>query len=174
MPTQEKVDTVAKAVSDLSGVNGLFLADFSGMSVEKLSLLRKKCREEDIRFKVLKNTLLRRAFHANGIQQLDEYLVGNTGLVYSKRDDVSPARVLVTFAKEHERPKVKAAVVNGRLYDDKAIAVLASLPSREVLLQQVLGTFIAPMTQFLAAVEAALRVPALMADALERERSKAS
>ena len=174
MATPEKVQVVQQTTESIRNVGGLFLADFSGMSVEKLSLLRKKCREENVRFKVLKNTLLRRAFHEHGITELDPYLAGNTGLVYSPTDDVAPARILSTFAKEHERPKVKAAVVNGRLYDDKAIAVLATLPSREVLLGQVLGTLVAPMTQFLAAVEAALRTPANMADALERERSKAS
>ena len=64
--------------------------------------------------------------------------------------------------------------MDGRLFDDKAIARLATLPSREVLLSQVLSTFIAPMTQFLAAINAALAMPAIMADVLEREKSKAS
>ena len=82
--------------------------------------------------------------------------------------------MLIDFAKEHERPKVKAAVVDGHLFEPKAIAVLAALPSREVLLQQVLGTIIAPMKMFLAAVEAALRIPADAAGALERERGGAA
>ena len=60
----------------------------------------------------------------------------------------------------------------GRLFDEKAIAVLATLPSREVLLSQVLSVFIAPMTQFLAAIDATLRLPAVMADVLEKERQK--
>jgi large subunit ribosomal protein L10 len=63
--------------------------------------------------------------------------------------------------------------VDGRLFDHKAIAQLAKLPSREVLLSQLLGTFIAPMSQFLAAVNAAISIPANMADALHREKSKA-
>jgi large subunit ribosomal protein L10 len=69
---------------------------------------------------------------------------------------------------------VKAAVVDGRLYNDKAIAQLAQLPSREVLLSQLLGTFVAPMTTFLGAVNALLATPANMADALGREKSKQS
>src|SRR5437867_2667739 len=87
---------------------------------------------------------------------------------------LDPAKILADFAKEHERPAIKAAVVNGRLFDAKAIAVLATLPSYEVLLAQVLSTFIAPMTQFLAAIDATLRLPATMAQVLEQEKSKSS
>jgi len=171
-PQKEKIlqDTSER----IREVRGLFLADFSGMSVEKLSLLRKKCRDQQVQFRVIKNTLLKRAFNARGITELDPYLEGPTGLVFSPTGEVVPAKILADFAKEHERPRIKAAVVDGRLYDDKAVAVLATLPSREVLLAQVLSTFIAPMTQFLAAIDATLRLPAIMADVLEREKSKTS
>jgi large subunit ribosomal protein L10 len=174
MPTPEKARILKETAENIREVGGLFLADFSGMSVEKLSLLRKKCREQDIRFKVIKNTLLKRSFNERGITDLDPFLNGPTGLVYSPKDSVAPAKILIDFAKEHERPKVKAAVIDGHLFDPTAVAQLAALPSREVLLQQVLGTFIAPMTQFLALIEETLRTPGNMADALERERSKAS
>src|SRR6185503_3036168 len=157
----------------LAGVRGVFLADLSGMSVEKVTLLRRKCRDQKIQVKVVKNTLLKRAFNSHGITALDEFLVGPTGVVFSPVSEMSPAKVLAEFAKEHEKPRVKAAVVDGRLFDEAAIKKLATLPSREVLLSELLGTFIAPMTQFLAAIEATLRLPATMADVLERERSKA-
>jgi large subunit ribosomal protein L10 len=174
MPTPEKAQILQETSDSIRDVGGMFLADFSGMSVEKLSLLRKRCREQNIRFKVLKNTLLKRSLNERGITALDPFLNGPTGLVYSPKDSVAPAKVLVDFAKEHERPKVKAAVVDGHLFDEKAVSRLAQLPSREVLLQQVIGVFIAPMTQFLAAIDATLRLPATMADALERDRAKAS
>ena len=174
MPTPQKEKVLQETGERIREVRGLFLADFSGMSVEKLSLLRKKCREQDVQFRVIKNTLLKRAFNARGITELDPFLEGPTGLVFSPSQEVAPAKILADFAKEHERPRIKAAVVDGRLYDDKAVAVLATLPSREVLLAQVLSTFIAPMTQFLAVIDATLRLPAVMADVLEREKSKAS
>jgi large subunit ribosomal protein L10 len=142
------------------------------MTVEKVSLLRKRCREQKIQVKVVKNTLLKRAFNAHGITSLDAFLVGPTGVVFSQVSEMSPARVLADFAKEHEKPRVKAAVVDGQLFEEAAIKVLATLPSREVLLSQVLSTFIAPMTQFLAAIDATLRLPAVMADVLEREKGK--
>jgi len=172
MPTPEKEKIIQETQASLAGVRGVFLADLSGMTVESVSLLRKKCREQQVRVKVVKNTLLKRALNANGITALDDHLVGPTGVVFSPISEMAPAKLLVDFAKQYEKPRVKAAVVDGQLFDDKAIAELATLPSREVLLAQVLSTFIAPMTQFLAAIDATLRLPAIMADVLEREKSK--
>ena len=172
MPTPQKVQILQETNERLQGVRGVYLADFSGMNVESLSLLRKKCREQQIQFRVVKNTLLKRAFHEQGITALDPFLKGTTGVVFSQVSEVSPAKVLTDFAKEKELPRIKAAVVDGRLYDPKAVAVLATLPSYEVMLSQVLSTLIAPMTSFLAAIDATLRLPATMADVLEREKSK--
>jgi large subunit ribosomal protein L10 len=172
MPTAEKQRIIEDTSARLEGVQGVFLADFSGMTVEKLSLLRKQCRDQQVQFHVVKNTLLKRALNAKGISALDEHLNGPTGVVFSPVNEMAPAKILVDFAKAHERPRIKAAFVDGKLLDQKSVAVLAALPSREVLLGQVLATFIAPMTQFLAAIEATLRLPATMADVLERERSK--
>lgn len=174
MPTLQKEQTIQAATKRLEGVSGIYLADFSGMTVEKLSLLRKQCREQGIQFHVVKNTLLKRAFNSHGITALDDHLVGPTGMVFSPESGTSPAKVLADFAKEHEKPRIKAAILDGKLFDEKGVKALAALPSREVLLSQVIATFIAPMTQFLAAVNAALATPANMADALHRERSKAS
>jgi large subunit ribosomal protein L10 len=174
MPTPQKVQILQETTQRLEGVRGVYLADFTGMNVESLSLLRKKCREQQIQFRVVKNTLLKRAFHERGITGLDPFLKGTTGLVFSQASELSPAKVLTDFAKDKDKPRIKAAVVDGRLYDSKAVAVLATLPSYEVMLSQLLSTLIAPMTEFLAAIDATLRLPAVMADVLEREKSKTS
>ena len=174
MSTPQKEAVLKDTQQRIKDVRGIYLADFSGMTVQSLSLLRKKCREQGVQFRVIKNTLLKRAFNARGIQELDEHLVGPTGLVFSPNNEMAPAKILADFAKEFERPRLKAAVVDGRLYDDKAIVRLAKLPSREVLLSQLIATFIAPMTSFLGAVNAMLATPANMADALAREKSKAT
>jgi len=174
MSTPEKEAILQDTSTRLEGVKGIFLADLSGMTVEKVTMLRKKCREQKVQVKVVKNTLLKRAFNSHGITALDQYLVGPTGVVFSPANEMAPAKILSDFAKEHEKPRIKAAVVEWKLFDEAAIKVLATLPSREVLLSQVLATFIAPMTTFLAAIDATLRLPATMADVLERERGKAA
>ncbi|TMQ68222.1 MAG: 50S ribosomal protein L10 [Candidatus Eisenbacteria bacterium] len=174
MPTPKKEEILRDTSERIRDAQGFYLADFSGMSVEKLSLLRRACREQEVQFRVIKNTLLKRAFNARGITELDPHLAGPTGLVFSPVSEVAPAKILADFAKQHERPRIKAAVVHGRLFDEKAVAVLAMLPSREVLMSQLLSTMIAPLTQFLGAIDATLRLPAVMAEVLEREKSKAS
>ena len=172
MPTPQKEAILKDTQGRIADVRGIYLADFSGMTVQSLSLLRKRCREQGVQFRVIKNTLLKRAFNERGIRELDSHLVGPTGLVFSPDNEMAPAKILSDFAKEFEKPRVKAAVVDGSLYDGKAIARLAALPSREVLLSQLIGTFVAPMTTFLGAVNALLATPANMADALHREKSK--
>jgi len=174
MPTPQKEAVLKDTAERIAGVNGFYLADFSGLTVQSMTKLRKLCRDQGVQFRVIKNTLLRRAFNDRGITQLDDYLVGNTGLVFSTASETAPAKILADFARDNDKLKVKAAIVDGRLFDGKAVARLAALPSREVLLSQVLATFIAPMSQFLAAINAALATPANMADALHREKSKAS
>ena len=174
MPTPQKEQILQHTHDSIRDVRGLYLADFTGMTVESLSMLRRKCREQKVEFRVVKNTLLKRAFNAHGITALDDFLAGPTGLVFSASSEMAPAKILSDFAKAHEKPRIKAAVVDGRLFTEKEIAQLAALPSREVLLSQLLGTLIAPMTTLLAAIDATLALPAVMADVLVREKEKAS
>src|SRR5947207_11236510 len=134
MPTPQKEAVLRDTGERIREVRGIYLADFTGMSVEMLSNLRRKCRDEKVQFRVIKNTLLKRAFNERGITALDDYLVGPTGLVFSPDSEMAPARILSDFARVNEKPRIKAAVVDGRLYDEAAIATLAKLPSREVLL----------------------------------------
>ncbi len=171
MSTPQKEQILRDTSERIREVRGLYLADFTGMSVEKLSLLRKRCRDQKVQFRVIKNTLLKRAFNARGITELDAFLEGPTGLVFSAVSEMTPAKILSDFAKEHERPRIKAAVVDGRLFSEKQISQLAALPSREVLLSQLLGTMIAPMTTVLGAIESLLRAPASLAGALEAKQN---
>ena len=174
MPTPQKEQILQDTSERIQSVEGFYLADFTGMTVEKLSLLRKRCREQKVQFRVIKNTLLKRAFNARGISALDPFLEGPTGLVFCPDNEMSPAKILSDFAKEHERPRIKAAIVNGKLFSQEEIVQLAALPSREVLLSQLLGTLIAPMSTFLAAINATLALPAVMADVLITEKNKSA
>ena len=172
MPTAEKETLVQEVTERLSGAKGMVLADFSGMTVEKVTALRAKCRASGVHYKVIKNTLLKRAAHAVGVTQLDPYLEGPTVLAYSVDSEVEPARVLAEFAKENEKPLLKAGLIGDRLYVAEEVKQLASLPPRDVLLAQVLGTIVAPLSQFAGAVEALLASPARLAGALEEKQGK--
>lgn len=170
MPTAEKEALVQEVSERLKGAKGMYLADFTGMTVAKVSALRAKCREAGVEYKVIKNTLLKRAVHAHGLMQLDEFLEGPTALAYSMDSEVEPARVLIEFAKLNERPVVKAGLIGDKLYNADEVKQLASLPPRDVLLAQVLGTITAPLSGFLGAVNALLASPAQLAGALEEKK----
>ena len=94
MPTAEKEALVQDMTGRLKGVKGMYLADFTGLTVEKASLLRAKCREAGVEYKVIKNTLLKRAIHAHDIKQLDEFLEGPTALAFSTVKPVKSARYM--------------------------------------------------------------------------------
>ena len=104
MPTPQKEAILQDTQQRIAQVRGLYLADFSGMTVQSLSLLRTKCREQGVQFKVIKNTLLRRAFNERGIQELDDHLVGPTGLVFSPTDEMAPARSSRTSPRSMRSP----------------------------------------------------------------------
>ena len=91
MPTPQKAEILKATQERLATASGFYLADFNGMTVESISLLRKKCREQGVQFHVIKNTLLRRAFNDHGITELDDHLVGPTGLVFSTESSTVPA-----------------------------------------------------------------------------------
>src|SRR5207302_10441299 len=154
MPTAEKEALVDEVARGLEGAKGMYLADFTGMSVAKVSALRAKCRASGVRYRVIKNTLLKRAVNQRGVTQFDRFFEGPTALAYSLESEVEPARVLIEFAKLNEKPLVRAGLIGDKLYTPDEVKQLASLPPRDVLLAQVLGTITAPLSNFLGAVDA--------------------
>src|SRR5438270_11343297 len=170
MATAEKEALVQEMTDRLKGVKGMYIADFTGMTVANVVDLRAKCRAAGVEYRVIKNTLLKRAVHAHGVTQLDEFLEGPTALAYSLDSEVEPARVLIEFAKLNEKPLVRAGLIGDKLYSSDEVKQLASLPPRDVLLAQVLGTITAPLSNFLGAVDALLSSPAQLARALEEKK----
>ena len=170
MPTAEKEQAVREMSEELAQIKGLLLADFSGMDVETVTALRSTLRSKGVRYKVVKNTLLRIVCQDRGLQLLDPFLAGPTAMAYSTESEVEPVRVVVEFAKKHERPVLKAGIIGERLYSKEELLKLAALPPRQELLAQVIGTIVAPMTSFLGSVNALLASPAQLADQLEKKQ----
>jgi large subunit ribosomal protein L10 len=144
MPTQAKVTEIETLVREWTGAQSVVLADFGGMDVAAISELRRRCRAEKVTFRVAKNTLSKRALEQIGMSELGPMLEGPTGVAVAYGDEMAAVRVITTFAKEKEKPRVKGGMVQGRLYTLEEIKVLASLPARNELLAQLLMTFEAP------------------------------
>ena len=124
------------------------MVDHRGLTVEQDTELRKQLREADVHYKVYKNTMIRFAIKGTDFESLGAHLEGPTALATSKTDATAAARILFEFAKKNPALELKAGVVEGTYYDEKGIAVIATIPSREVLLSKFLGSIQSPIANF--------------------------
>lgn len=145
MPTAEKTAAIEQLQDTIKGAAAIFLADFTGLNVEKMTSLRRKCRENGVHLEVVKNTLAIRATRALELSELEPHFRGPTLLALSRDDATSPARVLVDFRKEHEKPELKLGFVEGRILSAKEVEALANLPTRDQLIAQVMQLALGPV-----------------------------
>ena len=126
----------------------IVLTDYKGLDVTSINDLRRKLREANIEFQVVKNTLLVRAAQDTEVALIKDHVKGPSAVAISYDDPVAPAKVLTQFAKDNNKLEIKVGVLNGKVLDAQAIKALALLPSREVMLAQLLATLNAVPTSF--------------------------
>lgn len=126
----------------------IVVTDYNGLDVASINDLRRKLREANIEYQVVKNTLLVRAAEDTEAALIKDYFKGPSAVAISYEDPVAPAKVLTQFAKDNNKLEIKVGVLNGKVLDAQSIKALASLPSREVLLAQLLSTLNAVPTSF--------------------------
>ena len=143
-----KQPIVAEISELLNGAASAVVVDYRGLTVEQDTQLRKKLRESEVSYKVYKNTMIRFAVKGTEFEALVPHLEGPTALAVSKTAATAPARVLADFAKTADKLELKAGVVEGTYYDEKGIQVIATIPSREVLLGRLLGSMQSPIANF--------------------------
>ena len=143
-----KQPIVAEISELLNGAASAVVVDYRGLTVEQDTQLRKKLRESEVSYKVYKNTMIRFAVKGTEFEALVPHLEGPTALAVSKTDATAPARVLADFAKTADKLELQAGVVEGTYYDEKGIQVIATIPSREVLLGRLLGSMQSPIANF--------------------------
>lgn len=140
----DKKAVVAEVAAQIANAQTMVVAEYRGIGVVDLTKLRAKARESGVYLRVLKNTLARRAVADTGFASLADKMVGP--LLYSVSDDaVSAAKVMHEFAKTNNKIVITAGAYNGTLLDAAAVAELASIPSREVLISRLLGVMQAPV-----------------------------
>ncbi|MBI4367671.1 MAG: 50S ribosomal protein L10 [Deltaproteobacteria bacterium] len=150
-----KVAEVEQLTERFAKAGTTIFADYRGLTVAQLTALRGKMRAANAALKVVKNRLAKRAFTSARIAGVDPFLVGPTAIASSTADAAAVAKALVEFAKDNEKFQLKGGVVAGKVVNVAAIKALALLPSREVLLAQLMGLLKAPagqMANVLAAV----------------------
>ncbi|AEP37300.1 50S ribosomal protein L10 [Taylorella asinigenitalis] len=143
----EKQVVIDEISAQLSEAQSIVVAEYRGIDVASVTVLRKKARESGVYLRVLKNTLVTRAIKDTNFQQLEDKLVGP--LIYAiSKDPVAAAKVLSSFAKENDKIVLKAGALPGSVLDSNGIKQLATMPSREELLSKLMGTMQAPIAKF--------------------------
>lgn len=142
---EDKKAIVADVGAQLAGAQTVVLAEYRGIPVEQLTKLRASARDQGVYLRVLKNTLARRAAQGTQFEPLADSMVGP--LIYGiSADPIASAKVLQSFAKTQDLLVIKAGLYNGKLLDVAGIKSLASIPSRDELLSQLLGVMLAPVS----------------------------
>ena len=155
---EEKQRNVADLAEKLGRMSSAVLSDYRGLTVEQLETLRAALRGAGIDYVVVKNTLARRASEQAGLAELQGQLVGPTALAIGYDDLSAPARLLIEYARANRRPDmVRGGIAEGRALNAAEVRQLAELPSREVLMAQLLGVLEAPMAQLAGLLEAPVR-----------------
>jgi len=145
---EEKKKIVEDLSEKFSRSRVAIVTDYKGLNVAAIDALRRKLREAEVEYRVVKNSLLVRAAEGNDVALIRDYFAGPSAIALSYRDPVAPAKTLVDFAKENDKLEIKAGVMNGKVLDIDAIKALSALPSRDALLGQLLSVLNGVPTSF--------------------------
>lgn len=144
----EKKQVVLDIKEKMEQAKGMVLYDYRGLSVAEVTDLRNQFREAGVEYRVIKNSMLKRAAKMLEIEGLDEHLIGPTAVAFGFEDAVAPAKVLVDFTKKLKKTQIKTGILEGKLIGIDNVKSLAALPSRDQLLGMLAGTLNAPITGF--------------------------
>lgn len=169
LATPKKISDVAEIKERLESSEIAIATKYIGISVEEVTELRKQLRDAGVEYKVYKNTLARRALRELEIEEAADCMEGPTAWVFSA-DPVAPAKILKDYAKKVDTVGMMGGVLGGKPVDAAQLAALASLPSREQLLAQVVGTIAAPLRNMVGTLNA---LPRNLVNVLDQVKKKA-
>ena len=156
--TRASKETDLKSLEDaFKGTQSAVVVDYRGLKVPEVTELRRQVRAARGQYKVVKNSLVKRALKGTPFEPLDQFFVGTTAIAYAGDDPVALAKVLTTFAKTAPALQIKAAVVQGRAIKAGQVTELATLPGKPELYAKLLFVLQAPMVQIVSVLAAAPR-----------------
>lgn len=172
MKREEKEQIVAE-VSELVGkARGMFFTDFSGLTVQQATELRREFRKSGIEYRVVKNTLIRKALeHATGYDKVYDRLAGPTGVAFAYEDPVSPAKIIQKFSEKHNKLSLKICVLEKEVYDGARLVELAKLPTRKELMAGILGCIQSPLAGVPTVINAVMRDLASVIGEIEKKKA---
>ena len=169
---QAKTENIEEIKAKIEKAQSVVLVDYRGLNVEQLTELRSKYREAGVDYKVYKNTMMRFAFKDSGLEEFNQYLKGPSAIAFGYDDPVNAAKITSEFIKDNDKLEIKAGIVDGKIIGVEAVNNLAELPSKEVLIAQVLGGFNSPIQGFTNVLQGTIRSFATVLSAIAEEKEK--
>ncbi len=143
---ESKKAIVEELAQKIQAATSVVFVDYKGINVAQDTELRKQFREAGVDYTVVRNTLTRFATNKIGYSEFDEILNGTTAMACTTDDPIAPARIVSEFAKKNKVLKIKGGIVEGQVQSVENLAAFGELPSKNALIAQVLGTFLAPIS----------------------------
>jgi large subunit ribosomal protein L10 len=170
MPKPEKIEAVENLKQKFSAAEGLVLADYTGLTVGEANDLRGRCKEAEIDYTVIKNTLARIAAKEADMEGIKDFITGPTAVALSTKDSTAPARVLAAFMKDVQKMAFRGGFIDGRAYSAEEIKEISRLPGRDGLVGQVIGVLNAPMAKIVWSLEGTLRDLVSVIDQISKKK----
>ena len=167
---EKKKNQVDELVKDFSESDAMFFTEYRGLTVSQLQEFRDSIRETNAKYKVIKNSLIKRMFDANNIECPDEYLKGPTALVISKQDCPKVASDMVKFLKANEAFVIKGGYLDGAFLSTNDVKALSKLPPREVLIGQLVGGLKSTISRFVMGVSSPMRGLVYSLEAIKNQK----
>ena len=159
MPTAAKQTTIHELEHELDVIQGAIVTDYRGLTVEQITTLRRRLRPAKARYVVVKNTLLKIAMQEKGMPDLGAMLDGPSAMLFSEGDPVEAAKILAAYVKELRKdlPQIKGGFLGKRVMTPADVANLATLPPREQILANFLGTVQTPISNVVSTIGAVMQ-----------------
>ncbi len=172
MNKTEKTEVISSVKEMIKNSSAVYLTDYSGINVEDISKLRGEFRKENVRYKVIKNTLFKRALDELGkYDKLADHLVGMTGYVFATDNPVAPAKIIKKYFDEKQKLALKACYIDNQFYDGNKLNTLAALPSKNELIAAILGSLKSPASGIVGVLNAVARDLANVVDQIAKQKA---
>lgn len=172
MKRSEKEQIIAEIKEMIQKAKGMYFANFTGITVEQITELRREFRKSDIEYRVVKNTLARKALESiTGYDKVIPNLVGHTGIAFGYSDPVAPAKIIKKFRDKHQKMDVKVCVIEHQVFEGKQLDEVAKLLSRTEIISGILGSIQSPISGVVGAINAVARDLVSVIDAIEKKKA---
>ncbi len=158
MKRSEKEEIISSVTDQVGRAQGMFFTDFTGLTVEEVTELRRDFYKSGIDYTVVKNTLIQKALDAaGGYDKVFDVLVGPTAVAFAYEDPVAPAKIIQKFSQKYKKLSLKACLVERQFYEGSKLAEIAKIPGRKDLMAGIVGSIQSPLAGVPSVLNAVMR-----------------